>query len=342
MERVWFLAWSRRLPGGSSLWLVLLCAVLAGLALALTGPEPGLVHERGRLERLAPFAALWAIAVYGAAVPLFVHSAQRAYERLRPHVRGSAAEIDTWSTALSQYQGHSYWVMSWLCIAVGISVQEINSSRWSRMVAGDWQAFDLLSGVLAMLALVVWPQSLFLLVHIARTLRSAVVRTWHPPLFDERCGRPLFRFGLNAVLLLTAGNVLVAFLLAPPASEDSVTAGLSILMVCITNTGASIGILLFPTLVWRTKIRAMKAQELALVQRAVAGEREALRDSAMAHQIQDYELLQLLAYRREIEEVSDFPFTASHAGRLMLYLLLPPASWVAAALAERVVDGLLG
>jgi len=62
----------------------------------------------------------------------------------------------------------------------------------------------------------------------------------------------------------------------------------------------------------------------------------------MAHQIQDYELLQLLAYRREIEKVSDFPFTASHAGRLMLYLLLPPASWVAAALAERVVDGLLG
>jgi hypothetical protein len=342
MERVWFLAWSRRLPGGSSLWLVMLCAGLAGFALALTGPEPGLVHERGRLERLAPFAALWAIAVYGAAVPLFVRSAQRAYERLRPHVRGSAAEIDTWSAALSQYQGRSYWVMSWLCIAVGISVQEINSSRWSRMVAGDWQAFDLLSGVLAMVALVVWPQSLFLLVHTARVLRRAVVHTWHPPLFDERCGRPLFRFGLNAVLLLTTGNVVVAVLLAPRAGEDSVTAGLSILMICVVNTVASIGILLFPTLVWRTKIRAMKADELAVVQRGVDGDREALRRSAMAHQIQDYDLLQLLAYRREVEELSDFPFTASHAGRLVLYLLLPPLSWVAAALAERVVDQVLG
>jgi hypothetical protein len=342
IERVWFLAWSARLPGHNSLWLIVVCAALAVLAIVFSGPEIGLEHQRGRLERLAPFTALWAVAIYGSAVPLFVGSARHTFDRLRDHLRGTPEEIEAWAASLSHYRGRGLLVLTILCLSAGIGVQELNSSRWSRVVSGDWQEFDLFSGALAIVALVVWPQSLFLLIYTARALRRAVTSAWDPPLFDDRCGRPLFRFGLNAVLLATAGNIVIALLLSPSAREDSLTAGLSVLAVCGINLASGVGVLLFPTLVWRNKRRAKKARELALVQRAIDGDRAALGESEMTGQIADYELLQLIAYRREVEALSDFPFTASHAGRLTFYMLLPPISWIAAALAERLVDRLLG
>lgn len=136
--------------------------------------------------------------------------------------------------------------------------------------------------------------------------------------------------------------MLVALVFVSPASEESWTSGLGILAINVLNTGAAIGVVLFPTLVWRDKIRSKKARELALVQRAVDGDRNALQECEMAEQIGDYDLVQLLSYRREIEALSDFPFTASHARWLILYLLVPPLSWMASALAERVVDAMIG
>jgi hypothetical protein len=341
LERVWFLRWSDRLPGPNSLWLVILCAVVAVVAAVVGAAESGLEHRRGRLERLAPFAALWAVAVYGAAVPLFVRAAKRTFDRLRPDMRGSPEELEAWNWRLSHYEGRSYWVMSWLCAAAAIGVQELNSSRWSRIAEGDWQTFDLVSGVLALASLVIWPQSFFLLVHTARVMREAASHVWHPPLFDEQCGRPLFRFGLNAVLLLMIGNIVIAVALGQALPSGSVPVWL-ITLLCVGNAVGATAVLLFPALVWRAKIRSMKAAEVAIVQRAIDGDFDALRESPMAQQIEDFELLQLLAYRREVEELADLPFTVGHARRLLLYLLLPPVSWVAAALAERLVDRFLG
>lgn len=49
-------------------------------------------------------------------------------------------------------------------------------------------------------------------------------------------------------------------------------------------------------------------------------------------------LAPLLAYRREIQDVSEWPFDLGTMTRLGLYLIIPPLTWVGAALIERVVD----
>ncbi len=49
-------------------------------------------------------------------------------------------------------------------------------------------------------------------------------------------------------------------------------------------------------------------------------------------------LAPLLSYRREILEVSEWPFDLGIMARLGLYLIIPPLTWVGAALIERLVD----
>jgi hypothetical protein len=46
----------------------------------------------------------------------------------------------------------------------------------------------------------------------------------------------------------------------------------------------------------------------------------------------------LLVYRREILEASEWPFDTSVMGRLALYLIIPPLTWIGAALIEILVD----
>ena len=49
----------------------------------------------------------------------------------------------------------------------------------------------------------------------------------------------------------------------------------------------------------------------------------------------------LLAYRREIAGVSEWPFDLGAMSRLGLYLVIPPLTWVGAALIENLVETLL-
>ncbi len=49
----------------------------------------------------------------------------------------------------------------------------------------------------------------------------------------------------------------------------------------------------------------------------------------------------LLAYRRELLQVSEWPFDVGVFTRLGLYLIIPPLTWVGAALIENLVDNLL-
>ncbi len=49
----------------------------------------------------------------------------------------------------------------------------------------------------------------------------------------------------------------------------------------------------------------------------------------------------LLAFRREIMQVPEWPFDVGLLARLLLYLILPPLTWVGAALVENLVDSVL-
>ena len=49
----------------------------------------------------------------------------------------------------------------------------------------------------------------------------------------------------------------------------------------------------------------------------------------------------LLTYRREITAVPEWPFDTSVIGRLAVYLIIPPLTWIGAAMIENLIDSAL-
>ena len=88
------------------------------------------------------------------------------------------------------------------------------------------------------------------------------------------------------------------------------------------------------------RLMAMKRAELDLV--AMNIEAESGKGTSPAG---DFVLLQrimpLLSYQRELNQMSTWPIDMGSMSRLSLYLIIPPLTWVGAALIENLVDGFL-
>ena len=81
-------------------------------------------------------------------------------------------------------------------------------------------------------------------------------------------------------------------------------------------------------------IVAVKHAELSKIASAIAERR-----AEMGAEVDDaLKLNPLLVYRREIADVSEWPFDLSFFTRLCFYLLIPPVTWVGAALIEKLVE----
>ena len=101
-------------------------------------------------------------------------------------------------------------------------------------------------------------------------------------------------------------------------------------------------LLLFFLPVWplHKRLQHAKREELAIVNRELRRVRPQPLTTLEDTQHLD-EVNRLLVYRREIQQVSEWPFDMPALTRLGLYLILPPLTWVAAALIENLVNSLL-
>lgn len=99
---------------------------------------------------------------------------------------------------------------------------------------------------------------------------------------------------------------------------------------------------LFIVPVWpiHRRLVAMKQQQLASVNDRIETRLRA-GDSFFPEAEVLEELAPLLLYRREIAQVSTWPFDGGNVSRLLFYLIIPPLTWAGAALIENLVDWIL-
>ena len=106
---------------------------------------------------------------------------------------------------------------------------------------------------------------------------------------------------------------------------------------------ASPMMLLFLLPVWSVHKAMAEAKHVELT--GIRSTLEETRNRRERADLEDPEALaritQLLIYRREIVRVREWPFDISVVARFGLYLIIPPLSWVCAALIEKVVEGFL-
>lgn len=134
--------------------------------------------------------------------------------------------------------------------------------------------------------------------------------------------------------------IIGAVALFPLIGFESGMKQVEILPGAIATVGPMVAIFIFPIWPIHRRLRTMKEQEMTLINdRIEACAEEGDGADSQAQLLQ--KLTPLLAYRREIAQVSTWPFDFGNIARLVLYMVIPPLTWVAAALMENLVDSLL-
>lgn len=142
------------------------------------------------------------------------------------------------------------------------------------------------------------------------------------------------------VSIFSSLAILGAVALFPLIGIESGLNLVEILPGAITALGPLIAIFFIPIWPIHRRLAAMKAQELDTINDMI----EACLDTPVSADSEPRmleKLTPLLAYRREIVGVFTWPFDIGNLTRLTIYLIIPPLTWVAAALMENLVNSLL-
>jgi hypothetical protein len=141
---------------------------------------------------------------------------------------------------------------------------------------------------------------------------------------------PFARQGLiNAALVLGIFSIGGLFLL--DSGFGWLVLGMAIVAFPIAVTG-----LVLPIRGVRARIAAEKQKELDWAQAAIRRARDELKvgDGASGR------LADLLAYRRAVNEVAEWPIAPAGYARFGLYLLLPLGAWILGALVESLIEAI--
>lgn len=152
-------------------------------------------------------------------------------------------------------------------------------------------------------------------------------------LFDIKRWRPLAQLGLANAFVI-AGVISLLLLLIP---DRDAGVGLALFLAGMVLALALLAVVsvLLPMWGLRQRVQADKQTQRAAYQRELE---ELLNEPQAA----PGRLADLVAYGRLLEDADEWPLDLPQIGRLSLLLGLPLGSWIASALVERLLDGLLG
>jgi hypothetical protein len=153
-----------------------------------------------------------------------------------------------------------------------------------------------------------------------------------PDLLDPSAFAPLVRNGtrLAAVWLVLVAIGVPGSMTAPEVFSE---AARTVFAMTLAFASLAAIALILPCRGAHQVLRSARRAELELVRGQIA---EARRER------EDVRLPGLLAWEARVEAISEWPIDARALGRTGLFVLLPLASWIGAALVERWVDTLVG
>ncbi len=146
---------------------------------------------------------------------------------------------------------------------------------------------------------------------------------------------PLAWVSVISTLSLIGAQALFG-LLALDGSED----WLVLLPGFLLTAAPMLPLFLLPIWSVHKRLQALKARELESIRCMLDAGGDTFREP-LEHPDHLAQVNELLAYRREIQAVPEWPFDLGAVSRLALYLIIPPLTWVGAALIENLVDSVL-
>jgi len=299
----------------------------------------GIYAAAGMFDERSPRATPASAAVFFAVllayiVPTYHYIVARcgdAFADLAPHLAASTQEIETWRRAIAERDTRAQLSILAIGIAAGIGHNLAMTSPVGliRVVSTSVADAAVICGT--MLVWVVMTSVISELFQIA-LLFARLARRVRIDLLQPRALTPFARVAVISTLAMI--GALAAFPLLWLNNGSSALASIP----GLTAIGIPM-LFLFAMPLWpiHREIAAAKAAEIARLDAEVA----AITRGGHADAAHITELAPLLAYRREIESRHEWPFDTGVSGRLAIYLVIPPLTWVGAALIQHFIEGAL-
>lgn len=91
----------------------------------------------------------------------------------------------------------------------------------------------------------------------------------------------------------------------------------------------------------RKRIILAKETELAHIDKAIEGDREALKKSRISANLNNINVIDLINYKKMIQNTIEIPVNIPTASRFIFYLVIPLLTWIAASMVDKVIDWLI-
>jgi hypothetical protein len=272
-------------------------------------------------------------------IPIFSFITAKSREvllELRPLLKLDDQSFEQTRTRLDSSSGGRMALMLVAGTLFGFIHMSFVRGSPSELIAEIFTSVERFTSTLgAMLVWMIMTTVIFSLIRQAQLFALLGARYVNVSLLNSRKLLPFARVSIFSSLAIIG-----AVALFPLIGIESGMNLMEILPGAIAALGPLIAIFIIPIWPVHRRLIAMKEQELENINDRIDACMNTMvgadSDAAMLEK-----LAPLLIYRREIAEVSTWPFDIGNVTRLLIYMVIPPLTWVAAALIENLVDAVL-
>jgi len=259
----------------------------------------------------------------------------RAVEDLRDFLDMPEEEFQAFKSAIS----HKSLVWNLLVTGLGLvgGMLHLLYIRGDQLVGashGLMRPAELLDDLGTLVVWVVMTITIFSLVENAVRIGRLAQRLQPINLFRTDRLLPFARVAVTSCLLLIG-----SFALYPLLSIDEGISVLTLLPGIVATVVPMIFMLMLPIWPAHRLIKTSKALELAHINSGLDDLQH--RQGVLPDHARVDALNRLLEHRQHIQRVPDWPLDVGVVSRLAFYLIIPPLTWIGAALIENAVDALL-
>lgn len=262
------------------------------------------------------------------ALHYLVASAREALDDLAPHLAVPTQTVAEWRDSIGRRTVRRQICIALLGLFAGLAHNVALAGEDGVLTVLRASAADAVVVASTQLVWLVMTAAIAELIDVAR-LFARIAAFVHVDLLQPRSLTPFARIAVTSTLAIIGAQA--AF---PIMWVNRDISWLATLPGLVASGVPMLFLFAMPIVPVHRAIAAAKRAELARLDQDVArlGGHADVRGPALDR------LVPLLAYRREIEAAREWPFDTSVTGRLVFYLVIPPFTWVAAALIERIVD----
>lgn len=324
---LWFLRAHRR-TGLPSIAFGLLVAFAVGALVASAALDPDVPSAA-----TASFVASGAffgvsVGMIAGIMPRLIDAARADLARLAPLFPNGRDDLETVGRALSRLTPGRTTALTLLGVSAG------TMHAW---LLGQWQLPWWPALVQTLGTLILWIAMMLSMAPLISNARlfDHLGRRAEPDLFDRSAVAPFGTLALRPTLVVV--GLQCAYPILVVGGGDSL-AGATLIGIAASFVTMS-GLFFMPLSGIRERLREVQRARLAEVDARIAELRPSLRDFGTTAPLESLTALEaLLGLRERILRTSTWPLDVAGIRGVMIYVILPPLTWAAAAFVEMAID----